>query len=170
MWASCPTGRVRGVSTLDGAAETVIRHTMQSPAAQRAAIRLAKDLGEGLEEFVSKFADAYFYRRLVNSRDRSWSRDSSDAWYSALVGALTSVALSLPADPQRSLTPKRLAQSLAEETGRRVEAGEILRTQSGTTGKNNIAQSTVKAYSVGTSETADSNGQIEQNTLTHYKR
>ena len=126
MWASCPTGWSRDVGALDGAAETVIRHTVQSPAAQRAAIRLAKDLGEGLEEFVSEFADAYIYRRLVNSRDRSWSRVSSDAWYSALVGALTSVALSLPADARRSPDPKRLAKSLAEETGKRVEETENL--------------------------------------------
>ena len=38
---------------------------------RRAAIRLAKDLGEGLEEFVSEFADAYIYR-IWNNRKKHY--------------------------------------------------------------------------------------------------
>ncbi len=109
-----------GVGALDDAAETAIQRALKSPAAQRAAIRLAKNLGEGAEEFVSEFADAYIYKQLVDSRDRSWKQVNRDAWYSALIGALTSAALSAPAQAGRQLSPKRLA----DETFRRVEAAE----------------------------------------------
>jgi len=87
-------------------------------------IRLAGYLGEGAEEFVSEFADAYIYRQLVGSNERSWRQVNKDAWYSALIGALTSAELDLSSSALRSVGPKRLAKELADETAARLEAGE----------------------------------------------
>ena len=112
-----------GAGRLDAPVEGAIREALKSPAAQRAAISLVKNLGEGAEEFVSEFADAWLFKQLVESRDRTWKQVGHDAWYSALVGALTSGTLNLSAAGLKTASPKRLARTLADETAKRVEAG-----------------------------------------------
>ncbi len=105
---------------LDEASERVIRHSLRDPIAQNAAIRLVKSLGEGAEEFVSEFADAYIYKQLTGSTDRSWKQVSKDAWYSALIGTLTSAGLNLSADALDAMSPRHLAKTLAADTAERM--------------------------------------------------
>ncbi len=100
-------------------------HGAYDEATQRAVISLAKALGEGAEEFAGEFADAWIYRQLVNSGDRSWKEIGHDAWYSALIGALTSAGLNAAASAGKALSPKALAKTLADETAQRVDAAEI---------------------------------------------
>ena len=109
-----------GVGAIDDAAETLIRGSLRDPIAQNAAIRLVKSLGEGAEEFVSEFADAYIYKQLTGSTDRSWKQVSRDAWYSALIGTLTSAGLNLSADALNAMSPRSLAKTLAADTAVRM--------------------------------------------------
>ena len=98
------------VGSLDDAIESVIKKNIGSEAAQRAILFLMDALGEGAEEFISEFADWSLNKWLVGDDKRSFDEVQKDAWYSAFIGALTSVAMSGPVELFKSMNPRQVAQ------------------------------------------------------------
>ena len=78
-------------------------------------------LGEGAEEFISECADWGLNKWLVGSDKRSFDEVRKDAWYSAFIGALTSVAMSGPVELFKSMSPRQVAQKVAQEMDARLE-------------------------------------------------
>lgn len=108
------------IGSLDEGIENLVKKNLGSEAAQRAVLFLADALGEGAEEFISEFADWGLNKWLVGSDGRTLREVNKDAWYSALIGSLTSVAMSAPAEAVKRMGPKRLAQEVAEKMDRRL--------------------------------------------------
>ena len=75
----------------------------------------------GAEEFVSEFAEWGLNKWMVGDDERAFKDVSKDAWYSALIGALTSVAMSAPVETLKRMGPKQLAETVAQETQERLE-------------------------------------------------
>lgn len=109
------------VGSLDDAVENLIKKNIGSEAAQRAVLFLVDALGEGAEEFISEFADWGLNKWLVGSDKRSFDEVRKDAWYSAFIGALTSVAMSGPVELFKSMSPRQVAQKVAQEMDARLE-------------------------------------------------
>jgi len=109
------------VGSLDDAVENLIKKNIGSEAAQRAVLFLADALGEGAEEFISEFADWGLNRWLVGDDKRTFQEVHKDAWYSALIGAMTSVAMSAPVEVLKSRGPRALAREVAQEMNARLE-------------------------------------------------
>lgn len=120
------TGGIPGlnVGALDDVAEGLVKKALQSGAAQKAAMLLFDALGEGFEEFISEFADYGLNRWLVKTDGRSLAEVNKDAWYAGLIGALTSLAMKLPTDAIKAMSPKELARAAADEAVERVEANQ----------------------------------------------
>ena len=136
-----------GVGALDDGIENAIKNAVGNEAAQRAMLFLIDALGEGVEEFTSEFGDHFLNKWLVGSDKRSFAETNKDALYSALIGALTSVAMQVPASVLQSSTGrKQLARQLADQVGATIPKGSI-----GTDGQlyvNQYAQTVLKSGSV----------------------
>lgn len=109
------------VGSLDDAVEKLIKKNIGNEAAQRAILFLVDALGEGAEEFISEFADWGLNKWLVGDDKRSFDEVRKDAWYSAFIGALTSVAMSGPVEIFKSWSPRQIAQKVAREMDARLE-------------------------------------------------
>lgn len=109
------------VGSLDDAVENLIKKNVGSEAAQRAILFLADAIGEGTEEFISELADWGLNKWLVGDDKRSFDEVRKDAWYSAMIGALTSVAMSAPVEVLKSRGPRELAREVAQEMDARLE-------------------------------------------------
>ena len=112
------------IGSLDKGIENIVKRQIGSEAAQRAILFLVDALGEGAEEFISEFADWGLNQWLVGSDERTLRQVHKDAWYSALIGALTSVAMSGPVEAIKAAGPRRLARQVAKEMGERLEIEE----------------------------------------------
>jgi len=109
------------IGSLDDAVENAIKKNVGSETAQRAILFLVDALGEGAEEFISEFADWGLNYWLVGDDNRTLREVNKDAWYSAFIGALTSVTMSAPAEVIKNMSPKELARRVAQEMETRME-------------------------------------------------
>ena len=114
-----------GIGAADEILEKAVKANVGSEAAQRAILFLLDALGEGVEEFASEFADYGIDRWLIKSDDRSLNEVRKDAWYSAMIGALTSVAMQLPAETVKRMGPKQVAQMVAQEAQNRMQTEAV---------------------------------------------
>lgn len=122
MFDGIPGLRRNGENVLDisKAVEKAVKNNVSSAAEQRAVMFLVNALGEGAEEFVSEIADWGLDKWLVGSDERTFKDVHKDAWYSALIGSLVSVAMSTPVEVIKAMGPKGLAERVAQEVEFRV--------------------------------------------------
>jgi len=110
-----------GIGALDEGIENAIRRTVGNETAQRALLFFMDALGEGVEEFTSEFGDWLLDKWLVGSDERTFAEVHKDAWYSFLIGALTSVAMQAPAELVKTSAGRRqLARQIADQVGEQI--------------------------------------------------
>ena len=107
-----------------GAADDVIKGLVKSvsknPTTQKAITMLADTLGEGFEEWLTEYAEAYENKLLINQDSRSFKDISSDALYSAAIGSLVSVVMQ--GGDIANLSAKSAGEMAADDTSNTISA------------------------------------------------
>lgn len=84
---------IYGKGAADDFIEETIKNAVSNPTAQKAINELVDMLGEGFEEWISEYADAYLDKLFVGADDRDFAEISKDALGAAAIGALTSAVM-----------------------------------------------------------------------------
>lgn len=135
-----------GVGALDEGVENIVKAKVGNAAAQRALLLFIDAMGEGVEEFTSEFGDYFLNRWLVGDDKRNLAQLNKDALYSALIGALTSVAMQVPANLLgNSASRKELAHQVADTVGNTYTKDAGMVGNSGQMYVNQYAQSVLKS-------------------------
>ena len=84
---------VFGKGAADDVIKNLVKNVSKNETTQKAIMMLADTLGEGFEEWLTEYAEAYENKLLINQDSRSFKDISSDALYSAAIGSLVSVVM-----------------------------------------------------------------------------
>ena len=86
-------GGIMGKGWSDEWVSNVIKQVCQKESTAKAINAFAGALGEGFEEWVAEYAEAYANKLMVGQDERNFKDISGDALYSFAIGSLISVAL-----------------------------------------------------------------------------
>jgi|GEM_PF-1535686 len=86
-------GGIFGKGWTDDWLKSAISNYAKDPSVQKAVLSLADMLGEGFEEWLAEYAEAYANKLIINQDTRSFKEISSDAIYSAAIGSFISMVM-----------------------------------------------------------------------------
>ncbi|MEA4895130.1 MAG: hypothetical protein VB064_07690 [Oscillospiraceae bacterium] len=86
-------GGIFGKGAADDIVKSIAQKFSKDATTQKAISALASTLGEGFEEWLTEYAEAYENKLLINQDSRNFKELSKDALYSGAIGSLTSLVM-----------------------------------------------------------------------------
>lgn len=108
-----------GKGAADDVLKSVVKRVSQNETTQKAMITLANTLGEGFEEWLTEYAEAYQNKLIINQDSRDFKQISQDALYSGMIGSLTSIVMQ--SGNVLNLSAKDAGEAAANDTLANVE-------------------------------------------------
>ena len=113
-----------GKGAADDVIDSIAKKLAKNETAQKAFVKVANSLGEGLEEFITEYGQRVANELIVNTDDRTFKETSKDALTSAIMGAIVGgiVQTANGLLPNASANPSALAEQAANTAAEQFSA------------------------------------------------